>query len=238
MPVARPADAPQVEAEQSGILELGERAPGRLSLVVLRSPETGDRVLATMRWGLQGTEDDSKPVLYVRAETTVNRGPLREALRRRRCIVPMDSYVQQAGPEGAVGRYVISLADGAQIAVAAIWQDAGNGPHFAIVTCRANEAVAVIHDRMPVILPPPAWPAWLAAGLVSPLEVWDLMKPCPSNMLRIRRIPGTTRRKTAPTEVGQQLELIAPGASLVHPGRQPRRKRPERPTRSARRAVG
>jgi putative SOS response-associated peptidase YedK len=201
MPVAPPADAPPAE-EQSGILELGERAPGGLSLVVLRNPETGDRVLATMRWGLREAEDDSKPVLYVRAETIASRGPLREALRRRRCIVPMDSYVQQAGPEGAVGRYAISLADGAQIAVAAIWQDAEDGPHFAIVTCRANEAVAVIHDRMPVILPPQAWPAWLAAGLVSPFEVWDLLKPCPSNMLRIRRIPGTTRRKVTPTEVG------------------------------------
>ena len=103
MPVAPPADAPPVEPEQSGILELGERAPGGLSLVVLRNPETGDRVLATMRWGLQGTEDDSKPVLYVRAETIASRGPFREALRRRRCIVPMDSYVQQAGPRGRRG---------------------------------------------------------------------------------------------------------------------------------------
>jgi putative SOS response-associated peptidase YedK len=214
------------------------RAPGGLSLVVLRNPETGDRVMATMRWGLLGTEDDSKPVLYVRAETAASRGAIREALRRRRCIVPMDSYVQQAGPEGAVGHYAISLADGAQIAIAAIWQETGDGPHFAIVTCRANEAVAVIHDRMPVILPPQAWQAWLAAGLVSPPEVWDLLKPCPSNMLRIRRIPATPRRRTAPTEVGQQLELIAPGASLVHPGRQPRRKRPEQPARSARRALG
>ncbi|TDH59575.1 SOS response-associated peptidase [Dankookia rubra] len=237
MPAAPPADASPADAEQSGILELGERAPGGLTLVVLRNPETGDRVLATMRWGLQGTEDDSKPVLYVRAETIASRGPIREALRRR-CIVPMDSYVQQASPEGAAGCYHISLADGAQMAVAAIWQDTGEGPHFAIVTCRANEAVAVIHDRMPVILPPQAWPTWLTAGLVSPLEVWDLLKPCPSTILRIRRIPGTTRRRAAPTEVGQQLELIAPGASLVHPGRQPRRKRPERPARSARRALG
>ena len=68
-----------------------------------------------MRWGLLRTEDDSKPVLYVRAETIVSRGPIREALRRRRCIVPMDSYVQQAGPEGTVGHYAISLADGAQM---------------------------------------------------------------------------------------------------------------------------
>ena len=115
MPIALPADAPQAEPEQSGILELGERAPGGLSLVVLRNPETGDRVMTTMRWGLLETEDDSKPVLYVRAETIVSRGPIREALRRRRCMVPMDSYVQQAGPEGAVGHYAISLADRAQM---------------------------------------------------------------------------------------------------------------------------
>ncbi|MFC7477997.1 SOS response-associated peptidase family protein [Dankookia sp. GCM10030260] len=238
MPAAPPADAPQAEPEQSGILELGERAPGGLSLVVLRNPETDDRVMATMRWGLVETEDDSKPVLYVRAETIANRGPLREALRRRRCIVPMDSYVQQAGPEGAVGRYEISLADGAQIAIAAIWQETGDGPHFAIVTCQANEAVVMIHDRMPVILPPQAWQAWLTAGLVSPLEVWDLLKPCRSDMLRIRKIPGTPWRRFASTEVGQQLELIAPGASLVHPGQQLRRKWPERSARSARRALG
>ena len=190
MPVAPPADAPQAEPEQSGILELGERAPGGLSLVVLRNPETGDRVMMTMRWGLLETEDDSKPVLYVRAETIANRGPLREALRRRRCIVPMDSYVQQAGPEGAAGRYVISLADGAQIAVAAIWQDAGGEPHFAIVTCRANEAVAVIHDRMPVILPPDAFDRWL--GLEP--DPRDMLKPFPAELMTMW--PVSTRVNT------------------------------------------
>src|SRR3954452_798558 len=105
MPVAPPADAPQAEPEQSGILELGERAPGGLSLVVPRNPEAGDRVMTTMRWGMLETEDDSKPLLYVRAETIVSGGPIREVLRRRRCIVLMDSYVQQTGPESAVGHY-------------------------------------------------------------------------------------------------------------------------------------
>ncbi|MFL5333771.1 MAG: SOS response-associated peptidase family protein [Geminicoccaceae bacterium] len=238
MQPAPPADAPPAEPAAEDALELGERSPGGPGLVVLRNPETGDRVMATMRWGLPAQDAGGRAVLYVRAEQIAARGPVREALRRRRCIVPMDSYVQRATRGGVRGRFAVSLADDAPMAVAAIWQESGEGPCFAIVTCRANEAVGAIHDRMPVILPPQAWPLWLVPGLVSPLEVWDLLQPCPSESLRVRRLSPARRRHAPAGEPGQQLDLFAPGAPLVRPGRQPRRKRPVPSPRPAGRTRG
>ena len=59
-------------------------------------------------------------------------------------------------------------ASGEPLALAAIWENwkrPGTEEWvrtFCVITCRANELVADIHDPMPVILPPAAYDRWLA----------------------------------------------------------------------------
>jgi putative SOS response-associated peptidase YedK len=214
--------------------------PGDLRLVVLRDPATGDRMVASLSWGLVTGSPDAAPVLHIAAETIAARGTIRETFRRWRCIVPMDGYVQLRSGN-ADECYEVSLADGALMAIAAIWREAADGPGFAIVTCASNEAVGSIHDRMPVILEPEAWPHWLAEGLLSPLAVWELLKPCPSSTLSVRPLPKA-RRLQKPRSVAAQLELMAPGATLMQPSRAPRKIRETQPMatsfRSKRHAMG
>jgi putative SOS response-associated peptidase YedK len=241
MPAAAAADA-LAEQERPDPAEPWDRLPDGLSLVVLRDPATGNRVMATMRWGLRPSPPATLPILNVRAEMIAARGAIREALRRRRCLVPMDGYIQRASRDAIEGSFAVSLQDGAPMAVAAIWQDSEDGPRFALITCPANEAVGAIHDRMPVILPPHAWPSWLAGGLINPLDVWDLLKPCPSASLTVRRLPAKAPGTSNGSSVGAQLELMVPGAPLMQPGRPPRKARPPRaparPGRRQRNAVG
>ena len=45
-----------------------------------------------------------------------------------------------------------------------------------ILTTAANETVAPVHGRMPVILPPDAWDAWLAGEEVP-------LGPCPADAM-------------------------------------------------------
>jgi putative SOS response-associated peptidase YedK len=51
---------------------------------------------------------------------------------------------------------------------------------FAIVTTAANPLLAPVHDRMPVILAPENWPAWLGESAADPEELKSLLVPYPA----------------------------------------------------------
>src|SRR3954449_8844409 len=55
---------------------------------------------------------------------------------------------------------------------------------FTIITGPPNEVVAPIHDRMPVILPPSVWPAWLGEEKVGPDDLLALLRPYPAELMR------------------------------------------------------
>jgi putative SOS response-associated peptidase YedK len=207
-------------------------------LVVLRDPPSGARVLGEMRWGLDAGGRGAR-LTHARAETIAARPALREALRARRCIVPMDGYVQRATCGEEAGRdFAVSLADGAPMALAAIWDEAAEGAAgFAVVTCTANEALAWIHDRMPVLLPPEAWPIWLAGEDARLEDALALLRPCAPGLLRVRpvAIPAGTARRPRRGHPAEQVRLLGLGepAPAVAPRRaaaqaQPRRRRTAR----------
>jgi len=92
-------------------------------------------------------------------------------------------------------------ADGEILAFAGLWEawkppNAGDGqpstqaPHHpgwllscTIITTEANELVAGVHDRMPVILPTDAWDEWLGPNDLAPADLQDLLAPAPSGVL-------------------------------------------------------
>jgi putative SOS response-associated peptidase YedK len=51
---------------------------------------------------------------------------------------------------------------------------------FAIVTTAANPLLAPVHDRMPVILAPENWPAWLGENAAEPEKLKSLLVPYPA----------------------------------------------------------
>jgi putative SOS response-associated peptidase YedK len=81
---------------------------------------------------------------------------------RRRCIVPADVFYEWKPVESGKQPYAI----GQPVAFAGLWEgfkwpDGTVLRTFTIVTTYANKVGGELHDRMPVILEPEDWPAWL-----------------------------------------------------------------------------
>jgi putative SOS response-associated peptidase YedK len=152
----------------------------------------GRPVLAALRWGLvpfwaKDTAIGNR-LINARAETVAVKPAFRAAYRTRRCLVAASGFYEWKKAGGGKRPYYIAGADGTLLAFAGVWeqwQPAGAEPvlSFTIVTTDANELMKGIHDRMPVILAPADYEAWLTAK--DPAE---LMRPCPPEMLDVRPV--------------------------------------------------
>jgi putative SOS response-associated peptidase YedK len=104
----------------------------------------------------------------------------RDAYRRWRCIVPVDGFFEWRQP------YAIAMKDGSPFGISGIWENwkepSGEWIRtFAISTTDANELVAEIHDRMPLILAPGDYVRWLG----EEPDPRDLMRPFPAKPMRM-----------------------------------------------------
>lgn len=141
----------------------------------------GRTTLGTARWGLVPGWADSPAVgsrmINARAETLLDKAAYRQAFARRRCLVPADGFYEWQSVDGGGAKqpWYIPGSDGTALAFAGLWaswrpmperaaSDDGGSTRVVsctIVTTEASPALAAIHSRMPVILPPDAWAAWL-----------------------------------------------------------------------------
>lgn len=180
--------------------------------------ENGERRAEMMRWGLVPSWADSPKVgarmINARAETLAERPSFRAAFRRRRCLIPADGFYEWRR-EGK-GRVPIrfALASGEPFAFAGLWERwerPGEPPLLscAIVTTRANELVAPIHDRMPAILAPDAERVWMDADITDAALLGELLAPRPSELMRARE---ASRAVNSPAYDGP--ECLAPVGRL------------------------
>ncbi len=149
----------------------------------------GNRAVDFLKWGLvpltAKNAADAAKLINARAETVPDRAPFRSAFLHRRCLVPADGFYEwkKITPKQKQP-YFVTMRDNAPFAFAGIYEYwiPREGPRletFAIITCPANSVVATLHDRMPVILTPESWPAWLGEQLISPERLKALLKPFP-----------------------------------------------------------
>jgi putative SOS response-associated peptidase YedK len=136
-------------------------APTQDAMVIRRHPETGERRLDLLRWGLvPGWTKDLKTArqpINARSETAGTSGMFKGALASRRCLVPADAFYEWRALADGKQPYAIARSDGAPVTFAGIWEGwrAPDGEvvrTFAILTTSANGTMAQLHDRMPVIL--------------------------------------------------------------------------------------
>jgi putative SOS response-associated peptidase YedK len=134
---------------------------------IVNDPACG---LTNLRWGLIA----NKSTFNARIETLATSplyGPL---LPFSRCIVPADGYYEwRRLSDGTKAPVWIYRSDGEPIAFAGLW-DAGA---CTIVTQPPNARLAVVHDRMPVVLDEAAALAWLAPGELDPDAALALLRP-------------------------------------------------------------
>jgi putative SOS response-associated peptidase YedK len=160
-------------------------APTRDAPVVRLHPETKQRHLDLLRWGLvphwvKDLKATRQPI-NARSETLATTPMFRDALVRRRCLVPADAFYEWQASESGKLPWAIARADGAPMVFAGLWEG-WRGPDgavlrtFTIVTTQANETLRPLHERMPVVLEEDAWPLWLGetegdtARLLRPSE--------------------------------------------------------------------
>jgi putative SOS response-associated peptidase YedK len=173
-------------------------APTDTLAVVRYNPKTRQRSLDLLRWGLVPlwAKDISFGVrcINARAESIERTPAFRDAFERRRCIVPADAFYEWQKQGGKTQPYAIVPADGRLFALAGLWErwknpaDGSILRSFTIVTGMPNGLCEPIHDRMPVILPPDAWPVWLGEVEANPEELRALLRPYPAGLMRAFRI--------------------------------------------------
>lgn len=144
----------------------------------------GHREVQAFQWGLIPSWAKDRKIgskmINARAETVAQKPAFKSVFKKHRCIIPMDGFYEWApgtadGPVTKSGKpakrpHFVHRVDGEPLAVAGIWaawRDREAGPeapwlHTAsVITTSANDTMAPIHDRMPVILPKALWEVWL-----------------------------------------------------------------------------
>ena len=138
-------------------------------VLVVRAAD-GVREASWMRWGylpfFAKSLRESARMINARADTAFDKRAFKDAMVRRRCLVPADGFIEWAKEGKARRPFRIGTNGFGLFAMAGIWSrwksPAGDRVEtFSILTTNANDAVAPMHDRMPVILPPEKWDLWL-----------------------------------------------------------------------------
>jgi putative SOS response-associated peptidase YedK len=186
------------------------------SIMAIRFDATHkQRSLDLLRWGLVphwAKQTAGPPLINARAESLAERPAFRQAFEKRRCLIPADAFYEWQAGSKPKQPFAIRASDGAMMAFAGIWEnwrqpDGSWLRSCAIVTTTANAALAVLHDRMPVILDPADWPAWLGETGAAADALRPLLRPCPSDALELYRV------SRAVNKVGSEgPALLAPEA--------------------------
>ena len=144
-----------------------------------------------------------------RAEGIGSKASFRQALRRRRCLLPASGFYEwQAAPGGKQPWYV-APSDGSLLAMAGLfeaWRPADSAQDTpwllscCVITTRANTPMAPIHDRMPVLLARTDWAAWLDRKAQDPAAVTPLLVPCPPRWITTSPVSREVNRGSAEGE--------------------------------------
>jgi putative SOS response-associated peptidase YedK len=184
---------------------------------------THDRAeLQLFRWGLipfwAKDEKIGYSLINARAETLAKKPAFREALAKRRCLVPADGFYEWwKNADSGKTPFYIRMKTEAPFAFAGLWET-WRGPagelikSCTIITTPANVLLRPIHDRMPAIMPPKHFQRWLDPEQAAPAVAAELLKPYPA-------------RELEAIIVSRQVNSVKnDSAALIAPEREPEKK--------------
>ena len=191
--------------------------------------------LRVFRWGLVPSwakdETIGNKLINARAETLTEKPSFRDALVRRRCLVPASAFYewQKAGDgvRGPKRPHAIFVDDGDLFAFAGLWDrwhdptDPSRPPldTLTIVTCEPNRVIRPLHHRMAVILPEDRWDAWLDESTRDPSTLTAMLQPFDADRMSTRSISPAVNdvHRDGPElleEVPQEPEPVDPQGTL------------------------
>lgn len=174
-------------------------APTQTICAVRRVAGGSTRELALLHWGLiPAWAKDAKmsaSMINARAETLAEKPAFRSAFARRRCLVLADGYFEWRMEGKQKLPLYFRRQDEQPFAFAGLWEswrgpEGGSGPPLesaTIVTTAANALSANIHDRMPAILAPENYDAWLDLG-ADRHGLLDLLRPYPPQEMKVEPV--------------------------------------------------
>ncbi len=178
-------------------------SPG--SPIAIVRAEKGVRHLALVRWGFVPAwareVAPGKPLTNARSETVLEKASFKNAIRRRRCLIPADGFYEWSGELGRKQAYHIGRADGRPFAFAGLWEhwqgtEGSELETAAIVTTEALGRMATVHHRMPVIVAEGLYADWLANERIEAPEALAQVRSHPDPTLVIE--PVQLERKAPP----------------------------------------
>jgi putative SOS response-associated peptidase YedK len=144
-----------------------------------------------VRWGLIPSwvkeVKPGKPLINARSETILEKPSFRNAMKRRRCLIPADGFYEWEGDiPGQKRPYFIHRPDDGLFAFAGVWDhwmgaDGSELESAAIVTAAPNKEISRIHDRSPVVIHPGDFDKWLDHDNVDAAEATKLLVPPPDD---------------------------------------------------------
>ena len=157
--------------------------------VVRYDAKDHQRSLELMRWGLipfwAKDEKIGFSTINARAEEVDTKPAFREPFRQRRCLVPVENFYEWQKTGKGKQPYAVGLKGGGLMALAGLW-DTWRSPagerirSFTIITTPPNELCAALHNRMPAVLKPDAWPLWLGEEPADDPQLKSLLFPYPA----------------------------------------------------------
>jgi putative SOS response-associated peptidase YedK len=181
------------------------------------------RSFALVRWGfLPAWVKDPKMfslLVNARGESVLDKPSFRNAMRRRRCLVPADGFYEwRTVRPGAPKRpYFVRPKSGGPVAFAGLWETwiGPNGEEIdtaAIVTTQANRTLAAVHDRMPVVIEPQAFNLWLDCANVDATTAAALVAPAAEDLFECYEISPAVNRVA-----NDSAQLIEPAPAVTDP---------------------
>jgi len=192
----------------------------------------GERSFALVRWGLipPWVKDPRAFSLLInaRAESVLDKPAFRNAMRRRRCLIPADGFYEWK-QDGARKRPYYARAKG-PVGFAGLWETwmGPNGEEMetaCIVTTAANRTLRHLHDRMPVVIPPEAFDLWLDCAKVDGETAAALLVSAPEDSFEAYEI-STAVNRTA-NDSAALIEPVLPGAVEAEPAAPAPKAKPE-----------
>ncbi len=203
----------EVEEYPSSLTPSYNIAPTQEVAAIVEEDEK--RKLEMFRWGLipSWAKDPSigNKMINARAETVSEKPSFRSAFKKRRCLIVADGFYEWQKTDSGKQPYHFRMKDSSPFAFAGLWEtwdkEGEKIRSCSIVTTDANDLMNEIHHRMPVILHPENYGAWLDQGFEEKEALTDLLRPYPSEEMKAYMV---SRRVNKPAN--NEPSVIEPAA--------------------------